>query len=408
MNRARAKRQPWTSRRFQMTETGQGILIGTVFVFLACLVIPAFGILAALVVLQVVALGIGWWFRPRLCLQGNWPEQAVTGQIIRAQFTLTNPSRVPVYQLWMEPLAWPEAFEPEEKNWPLASLAPGETRTVTLTATCLRRGRYQLESPVCTSSFPFNLYRFGPRVAKPQDVLILPAHRRLVRSALASAASMSSCRGQARRWVGSSPEYVGSRPFIPGDSPRRIDARAWARLSVPAVKEFFDESRQGVALVTDTTSGVSGKPLTDQRYHDFEGAVSLAASLAYSLPRHAALNALAVDTKIHTLAGENLSLQVEQVLRLLATVTPDYHPHAEDGDTLADIISQAQELMIVGIAWHARTLHLAESVQQQGCPVTMIRVGADSASWDSISIPGVAIHRIAPSVLTLQEAEIPW
>ena len=38
-----------------MTETGQGILIGTVFVFLACLVIPAFGILAALVVLQVVA-----------------------------------------------------------------------------------------------------------------------------------------------------------------------------------------------------------------------------------------------------------------------------------------------------------------------------------------------------------------
>lgn len=408
MNRAPAQQPPWTSRRFQLTETGQGILIGTVFVLLTCLVIPAFGILAGLMVLQAVALGIGWWFRPRLRLQGNWPEQAVTGQTIRAQFTLTNPSRVPVYQLWMEPLPWPQEFEPEEKIWPVASLAPGESRTVTLAATCLRRGCYQLESPVCTSSFPFNLYRFGPHAAKPQEVLILPAYRRLERPVLASAASMGSRLGQARRWAGSSPEYVGSRPFIPGDSPRRIDARAWARLSVPAVKEFFDESKQAVALVMDTSSGASGRTLTDPQRHDFEGAVSLAASLAYSLPRHATLNTLAVDTEIHTLVGENLSLQVEQVLRLLATVTPDAQPRVEEGDTLADLLSQVQELLIVGIAWHARTLHLAELAQQQGCPVTMIRVGADSPNLDSISVPGVPIHRIAPSVLTLQEAELPW
>ena len=43
-----------------MTETGQGILIGTVFVFLACLVIPAFGILAALAASAVFGLALEW------------------------------------------------------------------------------------------------------------------------------------------------------------------------------------------------------------------------------------------------------------------------------------------------------------------------------------------------------------
>lgn len=408
MSRSPSKQHVWTLRRFQMTETGQGVLIGTIFVFLACLVIPAFGILAALLVLQIVALGIGWWFRPRLRLQGNWPELVVTGQTLRVRFTLTNPSRYPIYQLWMEPLSWPEEFAPLDITCPTSSLAPGESRTVTLAATCLRRGRYQLGNPVCTSSFPFNLYRFGPPSGTPQEVLVLPAYRRLERSALASMGSIGSRLGQARRWVGSSPEYVGSRPFISGDSPRRIDARAWARLSTPAVKEFFDESRQAVALIMDTSSGAAGKPLTEQQRDDFEGAVSLAASLAYSLPQHATLNTLAVDGKIHTLAGESLSLQVEQVHRLLATVAPDEQPQARESDALADLLSHIQEFMIVGIAWHPRTLRLAELAHQQGCSVTMVRVGADSPDLDSTVMPGVPIHRIGNSVLTDLEAELPW
>jgi len=408
MSRSRAKPRTLVKRRFQMTETGRGILIGTLFVFLACLVIPAFGILAALAVLQIVALGFGWWFHPRLRLHGSWPEQAMAGQMISAQFTLTNHSRYPVYQLWLEPLSWPAEFEPHQEVWPLTSLAPGASHTVTLSAQCRQRGCYRLESPMCSSSFPFNLYRFGTRSAQSQQVLILPEFQRLERSVLASMGSAGGRLGQTQQWIGASPEYIGSRPFHPGDSPRRIDARAWARLAVPAVKEFFDESRQAVALVLDTSTGTSGKPLNAEQRRDFEGVVSLAASLAYSLPQHTTLNTLAVGSEVHTLAGENLSFQVDQAHRLLASVALDDQPSKEDFRGLTESLFHIQELLIVGIAWHARTLRLAELAQQQGCHITMIRVGADAPRRDSSPVSGVQIHYVSHNALSRLGEDPPW
>jgi uncharacterized protein (DUF58 family) len=391
-----------------MTETGRGILIGTIFVFLACLVIPAFGILAALAVLQSVALGFGWWFRPRLRLHGSWPEQAIAGQMIRARFTLTNTSRYPAYQLWLEPLNWPAEFEPCQEVWPLTSLAPGESHTVTLSALCRQRGCYPLGSPTYSSSFPFNLYRFGARSTRLQQVLILPAFQQLERSILASMGSAGGRLGQAQQWIGASPEYIGSRPFHPGDSPRRIDARAWARLAVPAVKEFFDESRQATALVLDTCTGTSGKPISAQQRRDFEGAVSLAASLAHSLPQHATLNTLVVGSDVHALTGENLSLQVDQAHRELATVALDDHLSKDDPGVLAESLFHIQELLIVGIAWHERTLRLAEWAQQHGCHITMIRVGADASDRESSPVSGVQIHCVSHNAFSRLGEVLPW
>ena len=52
--------------------------------------------------------------------------------------------------------------------------------------------------------------------------------------------------------IGESPEYIGNRDYRPGDSLRRIDPRAWARLATPIVREYSEEYYCRIALVLDT------------------------------------------------------------------------------------------------------------------------------------------------------------
>lgn len=376
--KARQQSKAPSHRDLRLTETGRGILIGTIFTFLACLFIPAFGVFAALIVLQAVALGIGWWFRPRLHIHGAWPDHTMAGHFMHARFTLENRSKSSAYHLLMAPVEWPPEIEPRDPILPIPSLAPGQQRFVTLSARCHRRGRYRLEIPTCFSSFPFNLYRFGSRKTTAQDVLVLPNYHRLELHSLASSQGGGIWSGRNRNLTGLSPEYVGSRPFLPGDSPRRIDARAWARLAVPAVKEFFDESQQTVALVLDTWLGEGASGNRKSREDDFEAAVSLTASVAYSLPDSATLDTLITGTEVHFIPGKNLGHQVERVHRVLATVKAlDQTSSQKLPDDVMDRLHTCSEIFVIGVAWQPQIQHLVTLAQQCGCRVSLYRIGAD-------------------------------
>jgi uncharacterized protein (DUF58 family) len=390
-----------------MTETGRGILWGTILVLLACFMIPAFGILAALIALQGVALGLGWWFRPRLHMYGSWPAEASAGESITATFTVENLSRYPAYQLVIAPRSWPAGISPQTSDSILFNLGARERRTVTLSAHCQQRGLYALAGPVCASSFPFNLYRFSTRPSPPQPVLVLPAYRPLVLDLYMNGHQGGRWNGQSRHLTGLSPEYIGSRPFLPGDSPRHVDSRAWARLGRPAVKEYFEESSYAVGLVLETWPSASASQHRHSFARDFETAVSLATAVVHALPPTTTIACLVTGSTYHALPLNNLPLQIAQVHRLLATVQVEREPaQSEYPVHLLKQLPSIDALFLVSVQGLQRTQHLADLARRCACETVCYQVESEGAKRPTVhpTIQGIQTHRIARSAIGTWEA----
>ena len=148
--------------------------------------------------------------------------------------------------------ALPDGIEQLADAQTVPVLAPGQTAEVAVTIRPKRRGCYRIRGPVCESSFPFNLFHFGASRDGEESLIVLPVFSLLDLSLpyVSRHVDASSLRPAGR--MGTSPEYIGNRPYQPGDPPRRIDVRAWARLAVPATKEYDDDLDNYAALVLDT------------------------------------------------------------------------------------------------------------------------------------------------------------
>ena len=69
--------------RSSMTEAGRTLLLGTLFFFLTAAVIPAFGVLSALVAVLLTAWLVGFVVRPRVCVEGDVPDSIVAGHRVQ-------------------------------------------------------------------------------------------------------------------------------------------------------------------------------------------------------------------------------------------------------------------------------------------------------------------------------------
>jgi hypothetical protein len=153
--------------------------------------------------------------------------------------------------------------------------------------------------------------------------------------------NVSSIRPAGR--MGTSPEYIGNRPYQPGDPPRRIDVRAWARLSVPATKEYDDDLDNYAAIVLDTrVPGLSRRPRSGQAWSrsflagllgrligggnahkdgtgspqpvkELEAAVSLCASMAYTIHKDCLIDLLLVGTDLHAFTSLPRATRLDRV-----------------------------------------------------------------------------------------------
>ena len=202
------------------------------------------------------------------------------------------------------------------------SLAPGETAEVTIMIRPCRRGRYRIKQPICQSSFPFNVFSFGVSRRRDQTLTVLPAFYRL-----------PIAFGRRRRHVHSggagfagrrevSPEYAGNRPFLPGDSPRRIDVRAWARLSVPATKEYHNNLDSYTALILDTRIPKSLQPSSANAIQEAERVEKLAERRAVSQQHRDQLITAASVARARVAQAAARVARAERDLRLTLVVAP--------------------------------------------------------------------------------------
>ncbi|MCL5281154.1 MAG: DUF58 domain-containing protein [Planctomycetes bacterium] len=396
---------------FGVTEAGKVILRGIGFLAFAALLIPAFDVLSVLVCVCLVALVVGFVFRPQILVTGTLPDRIIAGEVAHLTYTIRNIGRLPAYHLRVRFRALPAALEQTAEAAVSERLGPGQATDVTVAIRPQRRGCYRLRPPVCESSFPFNLFHFGRSPDEEESLIVLPAFSLLDISLpyVSRHVQASSLRPAGR--MGTSPEYIGNRPFQPGDPPHRIDVRAWARLSVPATKEYDNDLDNYAALVLDTrVSGLSvrlrssqvwsrswraGRLLshlirgrnaykegagTPQPIRELEAAVSLCASMGYTIHKDCLIDLLLAGTDLHSFASLPRATRLGRVQEILAAVEPATDYTAEQvGSLWEDRLEEISEVIFIVLRWDHTYRQLAHMAEQAGCHCTVLVVAAPDA-----------------------------
>jgi uncharacterized protein (DUF58 family) len=361
--------------RIGLTDAGKMILRGIGFVALAALIVPAFGVLSALVSAFLMALVVGFILRPRVRVSGYLPDRIIVNQTVQIRYLLKNIGRFSVYNLYLRFDALPDAIEQVESGHVVSRLGPGDTVEVIVTLRPKRRGYYRIKHPVCQSSFPFGLFSFGSSRDDKENLIVLPTFsflRILLRGLNPQVHSYSSILAGR---TGAFPEYAGNRPFLPGDSRRRIDARAWARLAMPATKEYHENFDNCTALVLDT--GVpKSLSLKSDGSKKFEAAVSLCASAAYTLNEYCLIDFLLASPDLYQFTNRPRKMRLDKIHEILAGIEPskDYAPE-QMISILTDRLHRISEVIFVLYGWKKAYQQLLELADQARCHSTVFVIG---------------------------------
>lgn len=378
--------------RFGLTDAGKVVLRGTVFVTLAALIVPAFGVLSALVSVVLMALLVGFVLRPKIQVSGTLPDRVVVGQRARLRYVLKNVARLPAYNLCMR-LTLPEAIEQVGDGHVVSRLGPGDTTEVTVEIRPRRRGYYRIKQPICQSSFPFNLFSFGTSHDDEETLIVLPAFSRLQIPLRRLSRHVSGGSARLAGSTGVFPEYVGNRPFLPGDSPRNIDARAWARLSVPATKEYHNDFDNYTALVLDTgvpevlrkeSLGLSRSGPNESK--ELEAAVSLCASVAFTINNDCLIDILLTGPELHQFTAWPRMVRLDKIHEILAGVEPSKGYSLEQiSPKLASRFYEISEVVFILLSWDKAYRQstggltaLLEMAGKAGCHCTVLMIGQSS------------------------------
>lgn len=363
--------------RLGLTDAGKTVLRGTCFVALAALIVPAFGVLSALVSVLIMSLLVGYVLRPRIQVSGNLPDRVIAGQTARLRYVLKNVARLPAYNFSVRLDALPDAIEQIGDEHMVRRLGPGETTQVTVSIQAGRRGHYQIRQPVCESSFPFNLLNFATTRDEEETLIVLPVFWWLQLPVRGLSRQVSTGGTRLAGLTGAFPEYVGNRPFVTGDSARTIDARAWARLSVPATKEYHDDFDNHTAIVLDTGVPEVLPRSGSNEIRQLEAAVSLCASVAYTINDHCLVDMLLAGPDLHTFDGWPRRMCLDKIHEILAGIEPHKGYSLEQtSPMLAERFYGISEVIFILLNWSEQYHQLLDMAQRAGCHSTVLVIGA--------------------------------
>ncbi|MEO5804493.1 MAG: DUF58 domain-containing protein, partial [Verrucomicrobiota bacterium] len=196
----------------------------------------------------------------------------------------------------------------------LPDLPPNCAQNVRVKLMPTRRGVLRFEKIAIAAPDPFGLFRSLRKIPAPQSVLILPKRYRVPPFELPGTMKYQQGGVSMASSIGESEEFVSLREYRPGDPLRRIHWKSFAKIGKPIVKEFQDEFFVRHALVLDTFSA--------QAYSEvFEEAVSVAASLAYTIQNQdSLLDLMFVGPQAYCFTSGRGIAHTEQMLEILASV----------------------------------------------------------------------------------------
>ncbi len=358
--------------RFGLTDVGKVVLRGTGFVILAAMAVPAFGALSILFVVILTALVVGYFMRPRIRVSGELPDHIIAGQAAKLHYCVENISRLPAYNLSVAFDDLPETIEQTDQADLIGHLGSGESMEINVTIKPNRRGFYNIKPPVCQSSFPFNIFRFGISQDYQQRLVVLPVFYRLGFALRQQSRYVRSGSVLSRGYKGASLEYAGNRPFMSGDSLRQIDSRAWARLSVPATREYNNDFDNYTALILDTRIGTDSN---SSRTEELEAAVSLCASVAFSVNDECFIDFLLAGDQMHQFAARPRSVRLDKIHEILAGVkSSEGYSFERDESKLFEKFCEISDAVFILTDFDQTYRHLVDLARQAGCNCRVILI----------------------------------
>lgn len=307
--------------------------------------------------LALGAIGLPWALlrRAKLEARRHHPPHATVGEALHFTVEILNRGRRPLRKFWIaetpaDPRPARDEFssfrEPgeERRNWfdrtfayyrwewllhrmrlfdtraseRIERLAPGARERLSLSLVPRRRGVIRLDDLRVLLPDPFGLFQGCRRVSQePSCVTVLPRRFRLPPVVMPGLARFQIGADSTANAVGSSGEFVGLRDYRPGDPPRQIHWKSWARTGRPIVKELEDNHYPRHGLVLDTFHRARGDTV-------FEDAVSIAASFASAIDtRESLLDLMFIRDEAHVVTVGRGVERVERLLEVLASVEPE-------------------------------------------------------------------------------------
>jgi uncharacterized protein (DUF58 family) len=254
-------------------------------------------------------------------------------------------------------------------------LASQRSTTVRMSCMPLRRGELRFESITLCRAEPLGLMKALRRLPLRESLVVMPRTYPVAPLALPGNRRLQPGGISFAGHVGDAEEFVSLRDYRPGDTPRRIHWKAWARTGRLVIKEYQDEFFVRHALLLDTF------PTGD--FRAFESAVSLAASLVM-MPRNkeSLLDLMFVENRMYTFTqGRGLGAPAE-LLRVLATVEPSRGKFSELAEAALLGARRMSGSICVLLAWDEERRDLVAKLRALGIPLRVWVLDDSGAALD--------------------------
>jgi uncharacterized protein (DUF58 family) len=365
----------WT---YRFTAGGKWVIAGLLLsaaLGSASVEITIYQIFCALFALLCVDRFAGFLLRPALEVRGAFPARATAGQVVTGRYELVNRGKRTAYDLGLRFFRLPHSFDAADPETTLGHLPPGRHLSAAIRLRPQRRGLYALPPPRAYSTFPFNLTRDGRSRAEAPKLLVLPHFHPLAGLDVPIGTRYQPGGIALTSNVGESPEYIGNREYVPGDSARRIDHRSWARLARPVVREYQEEYYCRVALVLDTFVPPQRRA-GREGFADLEAAISVSAAVADTLSRGEYLiDLFAAGPELYVFRAGRHTAHFENILEIVACVEAcRRNPFETLAPALADELTNISTVIGVFLDWDASRRHLARTAVESGCSVKLLIV----------------------------------
>ena len=245
----------------------------------------------------------------------------------------------------------------------------------------LRRGLLQFKKMTIACPDPIGFVNRCVTLALPQAVLILPKRYRLPEIDLPGGRRHQAGGLALAASVGDSEEFRALREYRPGDSPRKIHWKSWAKTGKPIIKEEQAEYSVRHALVLDTFQ-------SEAHSEAMEEAVAIAASLAYSLQtQESLLDLVFTGTEAHTFtAGRSLG-NTERLLELLASVVAC---RDKSFDSLLPVVQERLSMLsgciCLFLDWDSDRKALVEQLQSARVPTLVLVISGEKGLSEPVDM----------------------
>ena len=394
------KYRPFTVRfffylwRFKLTRGGRYLFYGLLLSTLGTVSvqIPVYQLFFALGALLGTSWLAGRVLRPKLELRARLPLKTTSGEPAVGEVTLVNRGRLPGLDVSVGYFDLPKPLVHQDRERSVPVGHRGESATMPLTLLPLKRGLYPLPDLRAFSTFPFNLIRSAAARIPQEALLVLPAFHPL-QIALSAGTRYQPGGIAFTSRSGESPEYIGNREYVPGESMRRLDFRSWARLGKPVIREYQEEYYSRIALVLDTYIP-AGRRERAAGFAELEAAVSLTAAVADALSAgESIIDLFAAGAELHVFRAGRHTAHFDNLLEILACVDAcRTDPFTSVAPAIADELGNISAVVCVLLDWDEPRRELARAALEAGCSlkVLVVRDGETTEPLDGVDAGDVA------------------